>query len=251
MRRMALAPRARRRQPAGAGPVSWSPTALRCAGGMLGVLVADTWPIGSTQGSGPDAPIAVAMVDLARSLTAPTARDPLGEVAARHDGIAGSAWLLPLSLADHEPSELTADPVGQATRNLVRPDKVDACVAYVKLAAQLAANHPVPAAIAHVAGLTVPTDQPLETGNPAPDGLTLGLWALAQQAQFGELLGKLAATSSRPVIAAAAGLLGLRDGLEAIPTTWYRHLDLTDACLALAPALKRTHPPLTTGTAAG
>jgi hypothetical protein len=101
------------------------------------------------------------------------------------------------------------------------------------------------AAIAHVAGLVDPAEQPLETGRPAADGLTLGLWALTQPASLTELLGKLAATSSRPVVAAAAGLVGLRDGLDAIPAAWYRQLDLTHACIALAQSLQQPRPPHT------
>jgi hypothetical protein len=187
---------------------------------MLGVVVAETWPIGSPQAFGPGGPIATAMIDLARSLTGATTRDALDEVADRH-GIAGPAWLLPLALAHSEPRELTADAVELAARAQIPTDEIHVCAAYVELAAQIVAEQPVPAAIAHVAGLVVPAEQPPETGRPAADGLTLGLWALTQPASFGELLGKLAATSSPPVVAAAAGLVGLRDGLDAIPAAWY------------------------------
>ncbi|HZA78463.1 MAG TPA: hypothetical protein VE623_18940, partial [Acidimicrobiales bacterium] len=99
-------------------------------------------------------------------------------------------------------------------------------------AAHIVAEQPVAAAITRIAGLAVPAEQPLETGRQAPDGLTLGLWALTRPARFTTLLGMLAATSSPPVVAAAVGLVGLRDGLDAIPAAWYRQLDLTDACLA-------------------
>jgi hypothetical protein len=40
-----------------------------------------------------------------------------------------------------------------------------------------------------------------------------------------------------PVAAAAAGLVGLRDGVDAIPAAWHRQLDLADTCLALAQPL--------------
>jgi hypothetical protein len=243
MRQLALVRRHRRRQLGGSSRVTWPPTVGRCAGGMLGVLVAETWPIGSTQALGPGGPIANAMVDLARSLTWASTRDAVGEVADRHDGIAGPAWLLPLALTQSESTELAADAVELASRAHVPTDEVHACVAYVELAAQMVAEQPVPAAIAKVAGIAVPDDQPLETGRQTADGLTLGLWALTQQAPFGELLGKLAATSSPPVVAAAAGMVGLRDSFNAIPAAWYRRLDLADACLALAQPLQQTLRP--------
>jgi pyridoxamine 5'-phosphate oxidase family protein len=127
---------------------------------MLGVLVAETWPIGSPQAFGSGGPIATAMVDLARSLTGATTRDALGEVADRHDGIAGPAWLLPLALAHSEPIELAADAAGLAARADVPPNEVHACVAYVELAAHIVAEQPVPAAITRVAGLAVPPRKP-------------------------------------------------------------------------------------------
>jgi hypothetical protein len=95
------------------------------------------------------------------------------------------------------------------------------------------AYHPVPGAITEVTDRAVPTEQPLETGRHACDSLAVGLWALTQPAGFDELLPRLTATSSRPVVAAASGLLGLRDGLAAIPPAWYRHLHLTRECPAL------------------
>lgn len=107
----------------------------------------------------------------------------------------------------------------------------------------MVAEQPVAAAIGRVTGRAVPAEQPLETGRSASDGLTLGLWALTQPATFDELLGKLAATSSPPVVAAAAGVVGLRDGLDAIPDEWYHQLDLTDDCLALAKPLLPTASP--------
>jgi hypothetical protein len=72
---------------------------------------------------------------------------------------------------------------------------------------------------------------------------------LAQPAGLTELLGKLAATSSRPVVVATAGLVGLRDG--AIPAACERELELAEACLDLArsptvlPAHMRSHRRLT------
>lgn len=199
---------------------------------MLGVLVAETWPIGSPQAFGRGGPMATTMIDLARNVTGATTRDAMGEVANRHDSIAGPAWLLPLALTQSEPSGLAADAAELAARATVPTDEIHDCVAYVELAAHIVAEQPVAAAITRIAGLAVPAEQPLETGRQAPDGLTLGLWALTQPASFTKLLGMLAATSSPPVVAAAAGLVGLRDGLDAIPAAWYRQLDLTDACLA-------------------
>jgi hypothetical protein len=210
---------------------------------MLGVLVAEAWPIGSPGPFGSAGPIATAMVDLARRLTRAITPRALGEVADLHDGAAGPAWLLPLALAHPEAIELPADALELASRTHVPNHEVNACTAYVHLAAQLVAEQPVPAAIATFPGLAVPAEQPLETGHPARDALALGIWAVAQSAAFGEQMGKLAATSSPSVTAAAGGLLGLRDGLDAIPDTWYRHLDLADACLALAPSLHQTRQP--------
>jgi hypothetical protein len=210
---------------------------------MLGVLVAESWPIGSTPAPGGRGPIATAMADLARSLTGATTPDAPGEVADRHDRVAGPAWLLPLALDQGASTRLAPDVVELAGRAQVPTDEVDACVAYVELAAHIVADQPVPAALADVAGLSIPADQPLETGRPATDGLALALWALNQPARFAELLGRLALTASPPVAAATAGLVGLRDSLDAIPATWYRQLDLCDTCLALAPALQQAPRP--------
>jgi hypothetical protein len=183
------------------------------------------------------------MVDLARRLTGAITPDALCEAADLHGGPAGPAWLLPLALAHPGASELPAGAGELASRAHVPSEQVDACAAYVQLAAQLVAEQPVPTAIATVPGLAVPAEQPLETGHPATDGLALGLWALTRSAAFCEQMGKLAATSSPPVAAAAGGLLGLRDGLDAIPATWYRHVDLADACIALARSLHQTRQP--------
>ena len=248
MPRPALVRRHRRRQPNGDIHASWSPTVGRCAAGMLGVLVAESWPIGSTPASGGRAPIAAAMVDLARSLTRATTPDRLGESADRHHRVAGPAWLLPLALVPGPSTGLAPDIAELVARGHVPTDEVDACVAYVNLAAHIVAHQPVRAAIADVTDLSVPAEQPLETGCHATDGLTLGGWALTQPASFAEL-GKLTATSSPPVAAAAAGLVGLRDNLDAIPATWYRQLDLSDTCLALAPTLQQTPGPQPAPTA--
>jgi hypothetical protein len=210
---------------------------------MLGVLVAEAWPIGSPEPCASPGPIATAMVDLARRLTGAITPDGLGEVADLDGGPAGPAWLLPLALAHPGAIGLPADALELARRAHVASEQVDSCATYVQLATQLLAEQPVPAATATVPGLAVPAEQPLETGHPAPDGLALGRWALTRSAAFGEQMGKLAATSSPPVAAAAGGLLGLRDGLDAIPATWYRHLDLADACLALAQPLHQNGQP--------
>ncbi|HZA78245.1 MAG TPA: hypothetical protein VE623_17840, partial [Acidimicrobiales bacterium] len=122
--------------------------------------------------------MATTMIDLARNLTGATTRDAMGEVANRHDSIAGPAWLLPLALTQSEPSGLAADAAELAARATVPTDEIHDCVAYVELAAHIVAEQPVAAAITRIAGLAVPAEQPLETGRQAPDGLTLGLWAL-------------------------------------------------------------------------
>lgn len=241
--------RRHRRQPNGDIHAGWSPRLRRSAAGMLGVLVAETWPIGSTPAPRARRPIATAMVDLAHRLTSATTPDAPGEVADAHNGLAGPAWLLPLALMQGSSTRLAPYVVELAARAHVPTDEVSACVAYVELAARIVADQPEPAAIADVTGLSGPAEQPLETGRHATDGLTLGLWALTQPASFAELLGKLAATTSPPVAAAAAGLVGLRDNLDAIPATWYRPLDLSDTCLALAAALQQTPGPQPAPTA--
>jgi hypothetical protein len=44
------------------------------------------------------------------------------------------------------------------------------------------------------------------------------------------------------VAAAAAGLLGLRDGCAAVPAQWYRLVDAAPECMDLAPELIRSVP---------
>jgi hypothetical protein len=220
------------------GSMRWSASTRRSAAAMVGVLVADTWPIGASRPIGSGAPIATAMVDLARAVTQPTTPGALGEVADRHDNVAAPAWLLPVAFAQTDRAQLMEHTLELVGRADVPTDDADASVAYVVLAAELVACQPVLASIDEVTDLALPADQPLETGRPASDGLAVGLWALTQSAGFDELLPRLAATSSRPVVAAASGLVALRDGLAAIRPAWYRHLHLTHECLALAQPLQ-------------
>jgi hypothetical protein len=211
------------------------------AGGLLAVLVADAWRTGAPPATGGRTPIAAAMLALARTLTRPTTPDGLDGIAHRPGALAGPAWLLPLGLAHPEPTqqaEHTLDLVGTATTS----DERDASTTYVELASRIAAQQTVPTAIADLTDHEIPAEQPLETGHHAADALAVALWALARATPFAEVFPPLAATSSRPVVAAASGLVGLRDGLIAIPRAWYRHLGLTDQCLTAAHALAHTRP---------
>jgi hypothetical protein len=220
-------------------PTSSTASSHRAAAGMVGVLVAETWPIGSPHPVGCGSPIVAAMFDLARAITQPTPPCAGGEVTDAHGSVAEPAWLLPVAFAHPKTTDLVQHTVALAGRADIPSDETHACVTYVKLAAQLVDYHLVPEAIDKVTDRAVPSEQPLETGRHAADGLAVGLWALTQPTGFDELLPRLTATASRPVVAAASGLVALRDGLAAIPPAWYRHLHLTHECLALAQSLHK------------
>jgi hypothetical protein len=124
----------------------------------------------------------------------------------------------------------------------------------VALAAELLAARPVEVAIEAAtckpfamavdgatrrAGGTAPS-RPRLLGIGAVDAVNAGIWALTQpRYQLATLAASLAHWCEPWVAAAAAGLLGLRDGCASVPAQWYRKVRATQECLALAPALLR------------
>jgi hypothetical protein len=151
----------------------------------------------------------------------------------------------PIALAQTEPTDVVEQTLDLTPGADTPSDERDACITYVEVAARIASGRPVPSAISDVTDREIPAEQPLETGCHAADGLAIGLWALTQPTGFDQLFPRLTAMSSRPAAAAASGLVGLRDGLSAIPPAWCRRLRPTHDCLTLARALSETreaHP---------
>jgi len=142
--------------------------------------------------------------------------------------------------------ELIADTLELANAAGVPSRALGDCVAYVELAAGLFAGRPAAAAIETATGngrrhCTAPALQaaPALCGEGAVDALTAGIWALSQPGGIAEVMPALAAVTTPGVGAAAAGLLGLRDGSASMPTHWQSRLRSAPECLALAPGLVR------------
>lgn len=192
-------------------------------------------------GCEPDGPVTAALVDLCHTYVARRGRGVPVEVAGRHDGVAGPAWLLAVAIVRSDARELVADTLELATAAGVPAGTLGDYVAYVELAAGLLAGDSTVAAIERVTGGWLPEQQPEPRlcGDTAADALTASLWALVQPGGIADVLPELATLTTPGVGAAAAGLLGLRDGSDAVPVAWQRYLRTTAACLALAPGLVR------------
>jgi hypothetical protein len=209
----------------------WEPPhgAARASGGLMGVAGGEAWR-GSRGGFDHGGPVAAAMIDLCQAYVAQPGGGPPLDVAERHEGVPGPGWLLPVGLMEpdaetrqHHTRELAAA-AGMGSYTL------PACVAYVDLAAHLfAAEDPGKA-------VRVATGQPALSHSPAPrllgvgaiDGLAAGVWALGRSGNLAAVLPQLVECGEEVVApwvaAAAAGLLGVRDGCAAVPAQWHRRL---------------------------
>jgi hypothetical protein len=232
--------------------------AARVTGGLLGVAGGEAWR-GAPGGFESGGPVTAALLDLCHSYTADEddldADSPL-DVARRHQGVPATGWLLPVAIA-RTGSDLTDDTLLLASAAGATPDVLGACLTYVLLASELLAAQPVHRAIELASckpvGLAVEEATRAATGSQPTrprlcgigpiDAVNAGIWALTQTGyRLASLAASLAHWCEPWVAAAAAGLLGLRDGCAAVPAQWYRLVDSAPACMDLAPELLRSVP---------
>jgi hypothetical protein len=213
----------------------------RAAGGLLGAVAGEAWrAAGPPTRFASTGSVATAMVELARAYVARDGDGAPTDVAARHDGDPAPAWLLVVAIVRPRSRTLSADALQLARAAGVPGHALSHCVSYVELAAELFAGRPAPAAVEAVTGLRTPRAvSPTLCGDPHLDALTTGIWALAQPGRVAEVLPALAAVVPHDVRAAAGGLLGLRDGSNAIPGDWHRDLPEAGSCRTLAADLVR------------
>lgn len=258
--------------PAGAiGSAVWQPPGgpSRVAGGLLGaaggeafaeqaygdrtfiaaLLSGRAWPTvrpGVVYDYTGEGPVTQALLELASSYVLRRGHGVPVDVAERHEGVPTPAWLLPVAIVRSNSRELIADTLELANAAGVPSRALGDCVAYVELAAGLFAGRPAIAAIETATGHGVRKRSgpliehvPSLCGEGPVDALTAGIWALSQPGGVADVMPALAAVTTPGVGAAAAGLLGLRDGCAAMPAHWQRQLRSAPDCLALAPGLVR------------
>jgi hypothetical protein len=245
----------------------WQPPGgpSRAAGGLLGVaggesfaarVAGDRTLLTATPGTphpgtadppDPDGPVTLALVELAGSYVLRRGHGVPVDVAERHEGVATPAWLLAVAVVRSNSRELIADTLELANAAGVPSRSLGDCVAYVELAAGLFAGRPARAAIEsatrngrrHRPAPAARSTHPALCGEGPVDALAASLWALVQPGGVADVMPALAAITTPGVGAAAAGLLGLRDGCASMPATWQRRLRSAPDCLALAPGLVR------------
>lgn len=196
---------------------------------------------GETWHGGGDGPVTTALVDLCHSYVARRGDGVPVEVAKRHDGVASPGWLLAVAIVRTDPCDLIGDTLELALAAGMRRHALGDCVSYVAMAAALFAGQPVDAAIDAATGRPALSvgDQPELCGETAADAVAASLWALGQSGGVAEAVPALAEVAPPGVGAAAAGLVGLRDGGGGVPAHWHQRLHCSAACLALAPGLVR------------
>jgi hypothetical protein len=222
---------------------AWEPPGgpTRAAGGLLGVAGGETWRDGNGRVE-PDGPVTTALVDLCHSYVARRGDGVPLEVAKRHDGVAGPAWLLAVAVVRDDERERVAETLELALAAGVALHDLGDCVSYVEMAARLFAGQPAEAVVEASTGrpvLPVGPGGPELCGESVADALAAGLWALCQTGGVADVVQALSGVAPPSVGAAAAGLVGLRDGGGAVPAHWHRRLRCSAACLALAPGLVR------------
>lgn len=219
----------------------WMPS--RATGGLLGVVGGEAWR-GSRGGFEQDGPVAAALVDVCRAYTDTPQGESPRVAAARHEGVPGVAWLLPVALIVQDAAEREREVRQLAAAAGVAAYALPACLAYVEVAARLFAATPSGTVVRWAERTAVSArPRPRLCGVGTVDGLTAGTWAVAQPDDLTTVLSRLVEWADEPVApwvaAAAAGLLGLRDGCVAIPAQWHRRLQSRQrsACQEMAQAL--------------
>ena len=192
----------------------------RSAGGFLAIVGAEARLLDDPDGG----PGTQAILNVARAYVAGDSTIPAP------GSVAGPAWLIAVAVAHDGVIRAGRDTVALAG---ARP----ATVSYTGLASTILTGV-VFGGHALQSAQTGPTGTTFCQCDPAATALIAGIWALAQPPGVGELLPELA--HAGPVAAAAAGLIGLRDGLDALPRTWHRGLTHAPEALALAAQLTRT-----------
>lgn len=208
----------------------------RAVGAVIGAIVGEAWHGG---GLGPRGPVADALVDLARGYVAHQGEGVPVEVAEGLDGVPAPAWLLPVAIARPYSSALASDSLQLAKASGVPGHALSPCVAYVELAGELFSGRAAADAVESVTGEPVPrrTSVPALCGEPHLDALTASVWAVGQAAGIDEVVAALAPLAPPSVRAAAAGLVGLRDGASGLPDGWQHDLPDAQACADLAAEL--------------
>jgi hypothetical protein len=213
----------------------WEPPAghVRAAGGLLAAAVGESW---HPQGFQPRGPVTAALIALATGYVSRNGDGAPIAVADRQEGVPAPAWLLPVAIVRPFSNNLAADALQLARASGVPGHALSPCVTYVELAAELFAGRPATEAVEAITGEPVPRKAPTPAlcGEPHLDALSTSVWALAQPEGVAELIPALAPITPPSVRAAAAALVGMRDGSNALPGHWSRDLPDATACLTLA-----------------
>lgn len=210
----------------------------RIVGGLLGSAGGESWQ-GARGGFEDECHLTWALLDLCRSYAVPGAPSP-AEVARSHAGLPGPGWLLPVALVRRHPRHLVSDTLELAITAGSPRSALKTCIAYVELAAALFAGTPPGEAVRQVTGrqLSPPTSEPpLLCGIPSADALTASIWALGQPGSMYDVVASLVHYAEPSVAAAAAALLGLRDGCAGVPAQWHRCVPSAGECRELAASL--------------
>lgn len=217
----------------------------RAAGGLLGVVAGATFLTATARPKfQTDSKMGAALVELSQSYAQhPSAGTPAG-VAARHRSTPAPAWMLPVAITHTKTASLVGDTLKLAAKAGVSGSGLAACVSYTKLATYLLAAYPTGAAIELATGAPAPIEEetvPLITGQTELDALHVSVWALSRPEAITDVLPAVteAGPQYAPAAAAAAGLVGLRDGLDGIPPDWHHQMATTEQCLSLAYGLLR------------
>lgn len=210
----------------------------RIVGGLLGSAGGESWQ-GPRGGFEDECPLTWALLDLCRSYVVPDGPAPV-EVARSHEGLSGPGWLLPVALVRRHQRHLVSDTLELAIAAGSPRSALKTCIAYVELAAALFAGTPPSEAVWQVTGrqLSPPSPEPpLLCGIPSADALTASIWALGQPVKMHDVVASLAHYAEPSVAAAAAALLGVRDGCAGVPAQWHRCVPAVEECRELAERL--------------
>jgi hypothetical protein len=187
-------------------------------------------------------PVTAAMVELAQAYVARNGEGPPLDVATRLGALESPAWLLAVAVVRPRSAMLDDDALRLANASGAPGHALSHCVGYVALAAALFGGRAPAEAIESVTGQRIRTYHPtalMLCGEPHLDALSTAIWALQQPAPLAGVVEALATLAPTGVAAAAAGVLGLRDGIGAVPAHWFAALPEAEACVDLAGDLVR------------